>query len=196
MRLPPRYRGVLAFVAVLLTLLLAGWFLPERLAYDREVALAGEWWRPFSSSFTHLTRAHLLHNLLVVGIMVGAFCVDWPHPTARGLAYAQVGSAIAFAGILVLAPNIEWYRGLSGVLHGSWLLMAAGYALARETRLFGVFATIMLLLKVATEWHLDAPLAVLWGMAPPYPVLIETHALGVLAAAFALPWLWLDRPQT
>lgn len=91
------------------------------LRYDRSDIAGGELWRLLSGHFVHLDWPHLLLNvagLALVWVLVGrAF---------RPLQWTVVllaSIAVIDAGFWWLLPGLEWYVGLSGVLHG---LFAAG----------------------------------------------------------------------
>ena len=106
--------GALALVAVALQAGGAG--VREALAYQRAGVAAGELWRLLSGHLVHLGWSHLAYNLaglVLIGWLVGrAF-------DARRWAGIVATSIIAInIGFWVLNPELAWYVGLSGVLHG------------------------------------------------------------------------------
>lgn len=128
--------GVLVLAAVLAAL--AGDEGREWLRYDRSGIADGEFWRLLTGHIVHLGVSHLCLNLaglLLVWYLVGEYFdqVLW----LVVLAAVCVGID---AGLWWLDPQLIWYVGLSGVLHG--LLAAgvlAGFPQGRpETRILAV----------------------------------------------------------
>lgn len=112
--------GVSACVLVL-------WGLPDALAdyrYDRAAILSGEWWRIVSGHLVHLNTMHLALNLLGLLLICELLWRDLPLKHAFGLLFfSVVGTSALFWW---LHPELAWYAGLSGMLHGLW----AGCALS------------------------------------------------------------------
>ena len=91
------------------------------LRYDREGILHGQWWRLVSGNLVHLGWPHLLLNL--AGLIL-VWLLFRQTLTTRSWIVVTVASAFAVGvGLLSFDPALEWYVGLSGVLHG---LFAAG----------------------------------------------------------------------
>ena len=92
----------------------------EALKYDRLAILNGEYWRLVSAHFTHLGPTHLLLNLaglVLVWLLVGRY-----YSNRQWLFVLSVSIAAVSGGFWFFDPNMLWYVGLSGVLHG--LLLA------------------------------------------------------------------------
>lgn len=97
------------------------------LRYDRVAIGGGEVWRLLTGHLVHLGLAHLAVNvagLALVALLVGR------HLSLRawGVTLLVCGLTTA-AGLWWLSPNVRWYVGLSGVLHG---LLVAGAARAAQ----------------------------------------------------------------
>lgn len=188
---PPRATPLLSSWLVVLALSsllihLAG--LDETFAYRRALVERGEVWRLFSGHLAHLGTAHLLENLgalLLVGWLVGE------QYSARR--WWLIAAACAFAisvALYLLNPAVEWYVGLSGVLHG--LLVAGLWAQLRRRE--SVTTARLLLLCIAGK--------LLWEQwAGPLPgserlaggtVIVAAHLYGALAglgaALIGLRW--------
>ncbi len=93
----------------------------ELLKYDRPAIESGEIWRFLTAHFAHLNNAHLALNMLglfLTWLLVGRYysVPGWVFVTTASLAF-QAG------GFWFLDPNMLWYVGMSGLLHG---LMLAG----------------------------------------------------------------------
>lgn len=91
------------------------------LRYDRSGIADGEFWRFATGHFTHLGTGHLILNiagLLLVWLLIGSsFSVySWMFVIAFSIAIIDLGFCF-------FDPQLEWYVGLSGLLHG---MLAAG----------------------------------------------------------------------
>ncbi len=100
--------------------------------YDRLGLSDGELWRLVSAHLVHLNAAHLFLNL------IGLFLVCellWRDLSVRhGLAMLAT-AAFGVNGLLwYLHPELAWYAGLSGALHGLWAGLALAVCLPISTR--------------------------------------------------------------
>lgn len=117
--LPWRVPGSVVLLA--LALMLAGD--PGRLwlRFERAGIAAGEIWRLLTGHFVHLGVSHTVLNLaglVLVWLLVGR-AYRWPQ-----WLWIMAGSVAAIdLGLWFGAPMLEWYVGLSGLLHG---MLAAG----------------------------------------------------------------------
>lgn len=180
--LPPHAGVLFACVATLVSLSLAGDATTLALRYERAAIAAGEWWRFLGAHLVHHDPAHLAMNLAGLALLWWLFVRD-----ARWRDWALTGLASALtidAGLWFLAPDLDWYVGLSGVLHGWW----AAAALAARARwpLEGWVTLGLLAGKLALE---QSQGALSTGLGAALPVVVDAHlygALGGLAAALAL----------
>ncbi len=143
-----RYRSYWPlFLLALLTalpVLFPQWQAPWR--YDRSAVLNGEYWRLLSANLVHTNLYHWLLNLAGLAMLVGLF--DRPLPAGSWLA------AIAICGLgstlgLLLYPDILWYVGLSGALHGFFCFAALLHF--RQGQGFGLAVFALLAIKVVSE---------------------------------------------
>ena len=143
------------------------------LGYDRNAVAAGEWWRLVTAHTAHLSVLHGLMNVAALVMIAWLFRRDFgPAGWSGGFA---VPALVIGLGLFVGWPDVGWYVGLSGVLHG---LIAAG-ALAwiqQGDRIAGGALLAVLAGKLAYE-----------GVFGPVPgseaaaggsVLVESHLLG------------------
>jgi rhomboid family GlyGly-CTERM serine protease len=111
--------GIIALCA--LTLLLGGDSGREWLRYDRAGIAAGEIWRLLTGHLVHLGVSHAILNvagLVLVWLLVGR-AYRW-----NQWLWVMAGSLAAIdMGLWFAAPSLDWYVGLSGLLHG---MLAAG----------------------------------------------------------------------
>lgn len=107
---------MLAVGIALLCLLLQGAGLVDVLRFDRAAIENGEWWRLLSGNVVHLGRSHLWMNLAGLGLVVA---LVWRQFDAIEWAMLCVfASAVVGLGLFRLNPEIAWYVGFSGTLHG------------------------------------------------------------------------------
>ena len=129
-------------LGISIIIMLAGELGKEWLRYDRVWIGQGEVWRFLSGHFAHLSWSHLALNgagLLLVWFLIGqayAFS-SWVQITLITIATID----IAF---WTLNPELYWYVGMSGLLHG---LLVAG--IIPRLRTLDVETGILLLLLIA-----------------------------------------------
>jgi rhomboid family GlyGly-CTERM serine protease len=182
-----RRLGALAGVAAALVLVHAlGAGAVARLRYERAAIAAGEWWRLLSCHLVHHDLWHLALNL-------GGFALLWSlyGGAARGRDWLVVALAAALGvglGLWFGEPQLGWYLGLSGVLHGIWA--AAGIAALGRWRLEALITLLLLAAKLAFE-EAHGPLSMALGAT--LPVVTAAHRYGALAGLTAAAALRLWR---
>src|ERR1041384_6559482 len=119
----------------------------EWLRFDRPRILEGEWWRLLSAHFVHLDLEHAVLNSLGVVLMWALFARDYS--PARWLAI-YLGSALAVSlGLWFFAPEVEWYVGASGALHG--VMTAGTLAHLKRRDLDGWILAVFIVAKLCYE---------------------------------------------
>src|SRR5262245_54922878 len=113
--------SLLAAFALLALLELGGDPLRLALGYDRAALAQGEWWRAVTAHFVHIDAEHAFLNGLGLLLMWALFARDYS--PLRWLSIYLAASLAISAGLWFLDPQVPWYRGASGALHG---VMAAG----------------------------------------------------------------------
>ena len=111
--------GAVIGAAALLALL--GDFGRHWLSYDRDAIAAGQLWRLLSGHFVHLGWSHFVMN--AIGLLLICYLVAARFTARNWLILALVTIAGIDLAFWLLEPQLEWYVGLSGLLHG---LLAAG----------------------------------------------------------------------
>lgn len=160
------------------------------LRYEREAIHAGAFWRLLTGHWVHLGWQHLALNLAALFLIWHLFGAALNTRSWLLLILAlAVGQSLA---LLAFHPDIAWYLGLSGLLHG---MLAAGALLSlRASPLLAGVALVLLLGKLALEaWQ--GPTA---GMADWLggAVITEAHLYGAacgLAGAAAIALLRRSR---
>jgi rhomboid family GlyGly-CTERM serine protease len=174
--LPPGAIGALAAVAET-----GGQPLRLVLRYQRESLGGGEVWRLVTGHLVHLGASHMLMNVLALGVLATIFrrllCDrDWW--------LGCLAAALAIdAGLYFGNPAVQWYVGLSGVLHGVWAIAAV--RAWQQGRGEAVAFALLLAVKLGYE-ALVGPVP-LTGAVAAGPVVAVAHAYGAAGgAAYAL----------
>jgi rhomboid family GlyGly-CTERM serine protease len=209
-RAPDRWLfcGALALAAAAVT------FWPQGLAalrYDRAALIAGQYWRLATAHLVHLNGAHLLLNLAGLFLLCELLWSDLP--LRHGAGALAAGGLAASALLFLFHPELTWYAGMSGAVHGLWVACAlAGlfsqsrvappypatptsawrrlwreWPLTRRTALAGLLLLAAKLLA-ETVWGASA-----WTTgAIGAPVIAPAHLYGALGGSVYLLLLALD----
>jgi rhomboid family GlyGly-CTERM serine protease len=88
----------------------------DLLNYHRSSIDGGQWWRIITGHLLHTNFIHLAVNLIGLVLL---WLLHGDYVTGRRFLwhFLFLSLGISFA-IMYLSPNIQWYVGLSGVLHG------------------------------------------------------------------------------
>lgn len=178
-----------ALIGIVIVLQVGGDPVRMALQYDSNRIAGGEFLRLFTGHLVHLGWPHVLLNtaglLLVWSLVGGAFSLT------QWLVVILASVASIDAGIWLLLPQLDWYVGLSGVLHG---VLAAGIVgLWSIRRAEALILAAALILKLSYE-GLVGPLP---GseQAAGGPVVTLAHLLGAMGgAAVAWPLARTRRP--
>ena len=176
----------LLLAAVLIAVQFAASGSTASLRYERSAVLGGEAWRLLTGHLVHGDVMHLGWNLLGVGLVALLFGREYrPRQWLAVLAAALVAIDLGF---LLLEPQLAWYVGFSGVLHG---LMAAGLVawLCRARDAVTWLVAALFGAKLAWE-HAVGPLP-FTAESMSLPVVHAAHTYGAVGGALA--GLWLER---
>jgi rhomboid family GlyGly-CTERM serine protease len=173
--------GLVLLVLVLLSLLGEAGRLALR--YEREAVLQGEYWRLITGHLVHGGTQHLLLNGAGLGLIAALFPQDYSWRAWLLIAlFSLLAIDVAF---VFYEPQLLWYVGLSGVLHGA---LAAG-ALAwwrHESKPLAAVLSAVFVAKLAWEqWHGALPLS------GDLPVVVDAHLYGALGGTLAAALVWL-----
>jgi rhomboid family GlyGly-CTERM serine protease len=167
-------------VAVLAAALAAGGDpVREVLRFDRQAIAAGEAWRLVTGHLVHLGTRHMLLNsagLLLVGLLVGREyrLRDWAAVTLASMASID-------AGLWWLKPSLDWYVGLSGVLHGWFAAGIVGALLKRRPDAWLLLGLLLgKLVLEQLQGALPGSAAAAGG-----PVVVDAHLYGAVGGAIA-----------
>ncbi len=98
------------------------------LRWQRGALSEGQVWRMLSAHFAHLDAWHAIANLAGLALVI-----EWLSRSvkpAEAMFVMLVSAVTIIAGLALLDPAVNWYAGLSGVVHGVW----AGFALLGSRR--------------------------------------------------------------
>lgn len=168
----------LTFLSLAATL--SGTAVTFALRYEREAILAGQAWRLVTGNLVQAGLSHWLLNILGLWLVWLLF----PGPTGRvnGLWVACVAGLATTLGLLWFSPDVRWYVGLSGLLHG--LLAGALVAsLPGAERRLALAVGLLLILKLTYEQHFG-PLPGSEA-ASGVPVVVDAHLYGSIGGLTA-----------
>lgn len=157
----------------------------EWLRYERAPIAAGEWWRLVSAHLVHLGWSHLWINL--AGLMLVWALVGDAFRPRYWWGFVAFGSLGISLGLWWWLPDLDWYVGLSGLLHGMLLAGALWQGLRGERE--ALLIVLIVTSKVGWElWHgpLPGSREVAGG-----EVVVQGHALGLLCGALYVALLRL-----
>lgn len=169
---------------------LGGETVRQALSFDRAAIGGGEWWRLLSAHFVHLDAEHTTLNVLGVVLMWALFARDYS--PLRWLAIYLFAAASVSAGLWFFSPEVGWYVGSSGALHG---VMTAG-TLAHLVRrdLDGWILATFIVGKLSYE-----QIAGQMPFAGSATTIVDAHlygAIGGLVCALFLVFVLKRRPQS
>ena len=161
---------------------------PDLFVLERSAVLAGEWWRLVTGHLVHHTLGHFLLDVgagMCLLPLLRSRVAAWFLPFAVGL------------GVLLGRPDLTSYAGLSGVLHGAMVLVAADLARSasgrERVRFAGVIAVVVT--KAILEVSIGGSL-----FTAPIDMGGETvylaHLLGALAGLALLPFRYSRKGGT
>lgn len=170
-------------LAALVLVSLSGESGQAALRYQRDAVLHGEYWRLLTGHFVHGSATHLLLNGAGLALVAALFPRDY---SLREWLVVLALSIVAIdIGFVWLEPQLQWYVGLSGVLHGA--LAAGAVAWWRhEPKALALALSAIFLGKLGWE-HFQGPLPLSGDM----PVVVNAHLYGAIGGGLAGAILWL-----
>ncbi len=149
----------------------------DLLRYDRAAISGGEIWRLVSGHIVHLGWSHFLLN--GAGLLLISYLVASRFTTRQWLIITIVAIAGIDTGFWIWQPQLLWYVGLSGLLHG--LLAAGAVDGVRTGQLDYWLIAVFLLLKLTYE-QLVGPLPGSEGTSGGN-VVVAAHLYGAIAGS-------------
>lgn len=180
----------LVLVAICVALELGGDPVREWGRYDRAGLASGEVWRLITGHLVHLGWGHLWPNLLALLVIASLF-EDVISP--REWLATSLGAALAIdAGLYALAPQVDWYVGLSGVLHG--VVACGALLLVRRGSAIGWVLAVGMAAKLVFE-QTAGPVPFTQASVGG-PVITAAHLYGAAAGAAAAALIAVRRRRS
>jgi len=147
----------------------------DSLQWSREAIAAGEWWRLLTGHLVHLDLVHACLNVAALLLLWRLF--GRVFALRHLLVILLVAVATINAGLWSLS-DIDWYVGLSGLLH-AWAAAAVVRLIIDRDRHYGIawFVAAFGLAKIMQE-NIFGPLPFSTNAAA---VVTDAHLFGVLA---------------
>lgn len=172
---------ILPIIIVLIALIfmLGGDNAREGLRFDRVWLIQGEGWRWFTGHLSHLGWSHFALNS--VGLLLVWFLVGARFSTSVWLVNIAITLLVIDAGFWFLNPELHWYVGLSGLLHG---LLAAG--IVAKLREIDVETGVLALLVVGKLiWEQVGGPMPGSELTSGGPVVVDAHLYGTFGGVLA-----------
>lgn len=166
---------------------------PDWFLYDRGAIGQGQWWRLLSGHLVHTNMAHLLLNsagVIALWFVFGhSVLLGARHATLKYLGLVALLSVLISFGLWLWFPDVTYYYGLSGALHGLFCFGAVSDLSQR--RWSGALLLMGCALKVAWEWVAGPSAAT--GALIEAEVAISSHLLGSILGTLLAAALWMRR---
>lgn len=135
------------FSLLLLCVLLQSLNLTETMRFDRDAISQGNVWLLLTGNLLHHNWSHLLLNmagLALVAIFFGSYMsvLTW-------IALSLWSALIVGLGLFYFNPDVFWYVGMSGVLHG--LFVVGGWYEFRRFKVSGFVLLALIVTKLIWE---------------------------------------------
>jgi len=164
----------LVYLGISILIMLAGDAGKEWLRYDRVWIGQGEAWRLLSGHLVHLGWSHLALN--GAGLMLIWYLVGATYSIRTWILIIVVTLATIDVAFWFLNPELYWYVGMSGLLHG---LLAAGIV-ARLRNVDPETAILALLLIAKISWEQYSGPVPGSESTTGGPVIVDAHLYGAL----------------
>jgi rhomboid family GlyGly-CTERM serine protease len=162
------------YIGISILVMMTGDFGKEALRYDRVWIGQGESWRLISGHFAHLGWSHLALNS--AGLLLVWFLIGGAYTLRTWVLIVSATLATMDIGFWFLNPELYWYVGMSGLLHG---LLAAGIV-TRLRKIDAETAILLLLLVAKISWEQFSGPVPGSESTSGGPVVVDAHLYGAL----------------
>lgn len=183
-----RHALPLALALFSIVIALGGNAANQALRYQAQAIHNGEWWRLITGNFVHLGLGHLVMNLMGLALIWALLRESF---SILAWVIITIISMLAVSlGLFFFSPEIHWYVGLSGLLHGIFVAGLVGGLRRGDWR----EATLLAAVALKLIWEqFFGPLPGSEEMAEG-PVLTVAHLYGaiggLLAGLLCRPKMW------
>lgn len=136
---------------------------------DRGFVAGGQWWRLWTCHLLHLDPTHALLNLGALAVIL--LLAMRQRMLGELVLAAVLGMPLLSLALLWLDPAMDWYAGLSGLLHGLLVVV-----LARRGGFLAWLLLGLVVFKLFHEWRFGSH----WEG---WPVITLAHRLGAAEGA-------------
>ena len=147
------------------------------LRYQRQAIFDSQLWRIATGNLVHLGWEHLAMN--VAGLMLIWALLKDVYSELTWIAIVALSGLGVSLGLLMLNPEVQWYVGLSGLLHGVFIAGVIGNLRRGEWRESLLLAGVVA--KLAFE-QFAGPVPGSAEFAKG-PVVVDSHLYGAIAGA-------------
>ena len=159
------------------------------LILDREAVLGGQWWRLLTANLVHINFPHMWLNLAAFLAVLLVF--PGANGVGRMLLYVA-GCALAVSfGMQLFAPEILRYSGLSGVLHGIFVIKAYDEWHASKTLAIALICGLGVKIGYEQMTGGSASVARLIGG----PVAVDAHLYGAIGGLLVVLTLLIAKSK-
>ena len=170
--------ALLVVCGLLLALQFCGGPAIHLLRYDRAAIAAGQWWRLLTAHLVHLNFRHAALDVAGLALLWALFARDL-RPGQWAVIVLTAAAAID-CGLWLRDPSVQWYLGVSGVLHG--VLAAGAFVGLRRGHLESWILAGLLLAKLIYE-QIQGPMPFAGSETP---VVVDAHLYGGLGGLAAI----------
>jgi rhomboid family GlyGly-CTERM serine protease len=164
----------LVYIGISILVMMTGDLGQEVLRYDRVWIGQGEAWRFISGHFAHLGWSHLALNS--AGLLLVWFLIGGAYTLRTWVLIVFATLATMDIGFWFLKPELYWYVGMSGLLHG---LLAAGIV-TRLRKIDAETAILLLLLVAKISWEQFSGPVPGSESTSGGPVVVDAHLYGAV----------------
>jgi rhomboid family GlyGly-CTERM serine protease len=167
------------FIVLAVALCVSAFLPPAMFEWSRIGLANAEYWRLATGHWVHLGVGHLSLNL--AGLMIVCLMFKRHPPLTEWVAYLLLSPLVISLGLLWQAPDLAWYRGFSGCLHG--LLVFTALFNFRSEQRWSLLVLGFVALKLALENAFYTPEvenSLIGGR-----VILQAHWLGAITGAIA-----------
>ncbi|MCB1669435.1 MAG: rhombosortase [Porticoccaceae bacterium] len=144
------------------------------LEFDRKLIFSGEIWRIWTAHFVHSNNNHFALNA-IAGVITYSFFYKSINIKVLLIQWGVLSMLISLA-LLMVYPNIQWYNGLSGLLHAFVAYSATEKALQKKP----LFLTILVILCGKVLYEMVRTQLGYRNMLGEIAIIFEAHVCGVL----------------